>query len=234
MRRTTALFALLLAAPAAASAQVVLTFEGIGPSYPFANDQSIGDFYNGGTSGFGTTGTDYGISFGSNALAVCLNSTDIFCSSASRGGFGDPTSANSALFWTSGTETFMNVAAGFSTGFSFFYTARNQGGSVLVYDDLNGTGNILATIILPTTLGTCDPAYFAPFCPFVAAGSTFNGIAKSVAWGGVADQIAFDDVTLGSDTPGNPSDVVPEPATMTLLATGLAGMAAARKRRKTA
>jgi hypothetical protein len=114
-------FAALLMASAtgpAAAAVVSLDFEGINATYPsgFAN---VLDFYNGGTSSDGTTGTDYGISFGRNALAICLNTPGVACSNTSRGGVGDPASAKGGLFFLDGDETFLNYAAGFDTGFSF-------------------------------------------------------------------------------------------------------------------
>ena len=60
-----------------------LNFEGVNATYP-SNFATVGEFYNGGVSGDGTTGTNYGVSFGSNALAICLNSTTVSCSNTSR------------------------------------------------------------------------------------------------------------------------------------------------------
>lgn len=213
-----------------ASAQasvVVLDFEGVNATYP-SGYATVGDFYNGGTSGDGTTGTNYGVSFGRNALAICLNTPGVQCSNTSRGGLGDPNSQRGSLFFLAGSETTMNVAAGFETGFSFFYTAINQGGSVNVYDGLDGTGNLLATLNLTTTTSSCGPQYSAGFCPFVAAGVNFAGIARSVDWGGVANQIVFDDVTFGSSTPGQ----TPVPGTLALVGLGLAGLTRLRRRQK--
>ncbi len=212
------------------AAVVVLDFENILAPYSSSNpNTTVGEFYNGGLSGNATTGTDFGISFSSNALAICLNTADVTCSNTSRGGFGDPDSQQGALFFLSGAETFMNVESGFDTGFSFFYTAVNQTGSISVYDDINGAGNLLATLDLSLSSGLCDPAFSAEFCPFVASGIGFEGIARSVSFAGVANQIVFDDVTFGSIEP-NP---VPLPAAVWLFATGLAGLAGFAKRKKT-
>ena len=182
----------------AQAAVIVLDFEGINSTYPSPDFALVQGFYNGGASSDGTTGIDYGIDFTANAQAICLDTPGNDCSNTSRGGLGDPTSDKGALFFLEGSETFMNVAAGFDTGFSFFYTAINSPGSVSVYDGLNGTGLLLATLNLPMTpSGTCVGS---GFCPFFATGIAFSGIAKSVSFAGSANQIVFDDVTFGSIT----------------------------------
>lgn len=208
---------------------IVLDFEGINATYPSNTYSTIDEFYNGGTSGDGTSGTNYGVSFESNARAICLNTVNATCSNTSRGGLGDLDSQLGGLFFTAGSETTMNVAAGFETGFSFFYTAVFQGGLVNVFDGLDGTGNLLGSLNLTTTASTCSG--LGDFCPFVAAGINFTGVAKSVEWGGIANQVVFDDVTFGSATPG---EVVAAPVagTMALFGLGLAGLTTMRRRRK--
>jgi hypothetical protein len=115
----------------------------------------------------------------------------------------------------------MNDPAGFTTGFSLFYSAINQPGSLSVFSGLNGTGTLLATLNLPTTPSTCNSSYDAGFCPFVTIGVSFSGTAQSIDFAGVANQIVFDDFTFGSATPGQPgTPAVPEPSTLVMMLTG--------------
>jgi hypothetical protein len=219
-----------MAISATAHAQV-LDFEGIASAYPNNSSTLVQGFYNGGTSSAGTTGSNYGIEFSANALAICLNTPSVACSNTSRGGLGNPSSQRGGLFFLTGSETYMNRSAGFINGFSFFYSAANTGGSFSVWSGENGTGSLLASLSLGTTPSTCGSQYSAGFCPFVAAGVNFAGVAKSVTFAGAANQIVFDDVTFGNSKPGEVS--VPEPASVALLATGLVGLVgAARRRRK--
>jgi hypothetical protein len=81
---------------------------------------------------------------------------------------------------------------------------------------------------LPTTVSNRPPAFSAGFCPFVPIGVAFAGTAMSISFNGVANQIVFDDVTFGSITPPTPA---PEPATIIVLCSGLAGLAMLRRRK---
>jgi hypothetical protein len=213
-------------------AAIVLDFEGIAP-YPNDNSVLIQNYYNGGTASNGNSGPNLGVAFSANSLLICLNSLSVTCSNTSRGGLA-PTSAQGALFFLSGAQSIMNVAAGFDTGFSFNYASASQPGSVSVFDGLDGTGNLLATFALSPNATGC-PAYGAGFCPFAPIGVSFAGIARSVSFAGVANQIVFDDITFGSATPITTGSV-PEPATWLtmILGLGLTGAAIRRRRQQAA
>ncbi len=176
---------------AQASTTVVLDFEGIG------NLERILDFYDGGFGGFGSgPGPDYGISFGPDALAL------IDADAGGSGNFANEPSANTIAFFLTGPGVVMNVKNGFTTGFSFFYTSA-QAGTVTVFDGPNGTGNVLAAVPVERQYNTCGaPDPTGAFSCWTPVGVTFSGTAFSVNFGGVWNQTGFDDITLGSATPG--------------------------------
>lgn len=196
-----ALATTFIAIPKSQAATIVLDFEGVG------NNANVRDFYNGGTDSLGNTGTNYGIAFANNALG------SVDSDAGGSGNFGGEPSPDTALSFLDGSAATMNVAAGFDTGFSFFYSAIRNPGFISVYDGLNGTGNILTTLNLPTTPDTGAPDPTGQFSPLLPIGVSFSGIAKSVDFGGTADQIGFDNITLGSAIPGG-STQVPEPFTI--------------------
>jgi len=179
---------------------LVLTFEGLG------NQEAVNEFYNGGTGGNGSgPGPDYGITFTSNSLSI------IDADAGGTGNFGGEPSPDTVLFFLTGAAATMNVPGGFTTGFSFYYSAINNPGQIRVYDGLDASGNLLATLDLPLTPygGAPDPS--GDFSPLVPIGVSFTGTARSVDFGGTVNQVAFDDITLGTDTPGGPGDPPPAP-----------------------
>jgi hypothetical protein len=224
-----ALTTTLVAVPRSQAAIISLNFEGIDNGSSTTN---IDNFYNGGTSSAGTSGVNYGVTFSPNALGISLNTLTTAPSNTSRGGLGDPNSQLGGLFFLTGSQTFINFASGFDTGFSLVYTAITSSGSISVYDDVDGAGNLLATLNLPTTPSSCASSYNAAFCPFFPVGVSFAGTAKSIGFAGVANQIALDDVTFGSATPGAPGGSTDVPEPLTIVGTILGGAAALRMRKR--
>jgi hypothetical protein len=214
MLRTLMIAVFLSIASVANAAVIVLDFEGLD------NFEPVEDFYNGGTGGFGSgPGSDHNITFGETSLAV------VDADAGGTGNFANEPSADTILFFLTGSAI-LNALDGFDTGFSFFYTSVSFNGSVTVYDGLNATGNVLATLPLIANGSSCGGDPTGQFNCWTPVGVLFDGVAMSVDFSGVADQIGFDDVTFGTDRPGGE---IPEPASMLLLGAGLATAAARRR-----
>lgn len=226
----------LLALPSYAST-VTLDFEGLQDS------EAIGNYYNNGYGGLGSgPGPSDGITFSADAIAVIQTNVQIGVDQYNdpvngTGLFGgEPTPVTAMMFCgfcnSGGTDQTIDVAGGFSGGFSLYYTAPISAGQVDIWSGLDGTGTDLGTLILPTTAaydssgdGGCDeygaasdPGAIA--CPFVPVSISFSGTAESVVFTGAADYMYFDDVTFGSSSPS----AAPEPATWLLAGLALSAV----------
>ncbi|WP_299841316.1 VPLPA-CTERM sorting domain-containing protein [uncultured Jannaschia sp.] len=219
--------AVLAIGGSASAAVITLDFEGLG------NEVSINDFYD------GNGGPDYDITFSPNALSI------IDQDAGGTGNFANEPTPDTVMFFLQGDEATLNAPNGFEDGFSFFYSAINFTGSIDVYDGVDATGTLLASLDLPRTgRGPGDPqGDFAVFSPI---GVPFEGTARSIDFGGTQNQIGFDNITFGSALPGSEGGVdpdivdmpdipdttpIPVPASLPLLAGGLGAVFALRRRR---
>jgi len=185
---------------------IVLTFEGIGDlAY-------INTFYDGGIDSQGNTGFPFGVQF-QNGAAMGLVDVD----AGGSGNTANEPSPETTMFFLYENSSYMNVPAGFNTGFSFQYAAVYPG-VVSVYDGVDGTGNLLGTANLtatPTGPGDPNGIYYAVW-PVISI--PFAGTAKSVVFSGSANYIVFDNVTFGSIIPGG----MPTPVSDWALYIGIA------------
>ena len=208
----------LLSVGISAAAVVSLDFTGVATT---TNATTVGGFYNGGISGNGNTGTNFGVSFSNNARVY--NRYNGCCEPDSASG------TKGILFFTDGAEVTLTYAAGFSDGFSFYYSSQSESSTIKVFDGLNGTGNVLATLsLVQQGTSSCPPGGTGIYCNWTPIGVILAGVAKSIDFGGVATLVGFDNITFGSETP---QTGVPEPSSVVMGFAGLSVIATLGRRK---
>jgi hypothetical protein len=212
--------ALLALTASRAAAGFLLPFEGL------QNFELVANYYNNGQGSLGSgPGTNYGISFGANAIAYIPGQQSGMVTPFP----GDPSPSTVLLlanpqFSNPGMPAFftMDVAGGFTQFLSFYYlNIAGSAASVQIYSGLDGTGTLLAQQPLPS-LG--QPV----FSNMIDV--PFDGTAYSVVFTGSDNQLGFDNIA-GSTGPA----LVPAPSSwLLMLGCGVACWIFTRRRRSLA
>ncbi|MCT7954104.1 Calx-beta domain-containing protein [Laspinema palackyanum] len=139
---------------------------------------------------------DRGISFSTNALGIMSNDAldALGIPDEFGGNFAPPPSGTTALTYGENSAIVMNVEGGFDNQLSFFYASPFANHTVTLYDGLNASGNILASIPLSTTAAGSLPHVYAEFDQAIVP---FTGVARSVSFGSVSNKLILDDILLG-------------------------------------
>ena len=228
MRMLGALLLFACASGMAVATTVTLDFEGLVPQPRlFQGTHGIGGFYNGGQSGYGTAGQNYGVGFSGAAVGICLSTASDPCTNGSHGGHGDPASAYTALGFQS-DDTYVNVANGFVGTLYFNYASPFVVQTVNVWEGYGASGNLLASLTLARTPDgrvVAECGFGNRYCPFVPADLSFTGVGHSFSFTGAGRNIVVDDITF-TVAP------VPEPETYALLLGGLGLLGLTARRRK--
>ena len=154
--------------------------------------EPVDDFYNGGAGGFGSTSTqNYGATFSGMALAIQSYVQK------GAGGFASPPKGTPALFFSTGTTGYVNIAGGFTAGTNFYYTGTQT--VATVWSGTNGTGTVLATVTLSDNSGPANGCpSFPTYCNWTLISLPFSGNAQSVTFSGQANQFGVASITIGS------------------------------------
>lgn len=208
-------FGMLFAGIASATV-VVMNFDGL---INAQNGEYVDNYYNGGCgSSFNGGPVDCG---GPNYGVVWSQAV---AGGAPNGIFGNAANEPSApniIDFGSTAGSYMDVAAGFTTGVSFYYASIEVVPTITVYSGLNGMGSVLATLALPVNGAHCN-GYAQDYSCWKSIGVPFDGTAQSVSFGKGVYFASYDNVTLGSATPGNGNEInVPEPAALGMFGFGV-------------
>ena len=157
------------------------------------NLEFVNQFYNGGEGGLGSgpPPKNLHLEFTSNAQAIV---------SAAHGGsgnfIGNP-GGTPVMFFQTGKDVIVNATEGVSVGLWFSYSAL-QPATATVFDDANGTGNVLASITLtPNNVG-CNTY---KMCVWSPVGVPLVTPAASIRFSGTANFLAIGTIHLGVKLP---------------------------------